>query len=115
LIPTLFVIVADPTAARTDLGREVARRYSQDPDCQTMANVWAIRTSAPPADVLAFIRGSGLVEEGAPVVVAAIATTWAAANAKREPDCWKGQGGWRLSNASGSTAAQPEYERSQNG
>jgi hypothetical protein len=103
--------VADVKTAHAELGRLVAKRFSQDPDCQTMPNVWAIRTSASPDDVLAYIRNEDLVASSAEVLVASVDGPWAAANAKHEPDCWKGKGGLRLRSSSGSAAAAPErYE-----
>jgi hypothetical protein len=111
LSPIIFIIVADSETAHAELGRRVARRFSRDPDCQTMPNMWAIRTAASPDDVLAYIRQENLVPQSGGVVVATVVGSWAAANAKREPDCWKGSGGLRLSSASGSAVAMPEpYE-----
>lgn len=108
---TLFIIVADATAASPDLGAQVARRFSKDPDCQAMPNVWAIRTGSSPDDVLAFIQQQRLVDPAAPVIVVPVEERWAAINAKRVPDCWKDSGGWRVISVSGAEGALPEpYE-----
>jgi hypothetical protein len=107
LIPTLFVILADPQDADAQLGPKLAAQFSKEPDCRTMPTVWAIRTESSPGDVLAFIRENTLVESTAAIVVASVTGEWATANAKREPDCWKGGGGIRLNKVSGNDVAEP--------